>query len=490
MFEKVSPESVGIKSEKVLDFVKTLNGLDLATHSIIMAKGNKIFAETYYEPFDDKFLHRMYSVSKSFVSVAVGLAMTQGLIKLDDKVVDYFPEFRNDNVDELYEQTTIRDALCMSTNVASFIPWYGKKDNRAAYYYEHPSLKVPATAFWYDSVGSYILNCIVEKLTGKTFLDYLKDEFLLEMGFSKESYTLYAPGGYTMGDSGVMCTSRDLLIFARFVMNKGEFNGKQYVDRKFMEDAISCQVYNDVGFGVAPHTKSGYGYLIWKTQGDGFCFNGAGDQYAVCDPKNDFIFVVTSDNQGDKTGAAIMFHELYKNLIPSIEKTALEENPDVYNELCEYLDSRKLVSVQGKTKVEMTDKVDGITYVLKENSSKISKFKLNFDEVGGTFEFEKDGDKKVLEFNYCSNKISEFPGEKRNSDTVSVLVDGKYKCATSAAWVDEKTFVIKSQIIDTFFGGLKVLFSFKDDCVTVLLRKYGQYVLEEYNEGYIVGYRE
>ena len=68
-----------------------------------------------------------------------------------------------------------------------------------------------------------------------------------------------------------------------------------------------------------------------------------------------------------------------------------------------------------------------------------------------------------------------------------MLVDGKYKCATSAAWVDEKTFVIKSQIIDTFFGGLKVLFSFKDDCVTVLLRKYGQYVLEEYNEGYIMG---
>ena len=333
MFEKVTPESVGVSSEKVLEFIKILDDCRLRNHSIIMAKGDKIFAECYYKPFNKKFLHRMYSVSKSFVAMAVGVAVTEGLIKLDDVIVDYFPEFRNENVDSYHDECTIRDMLCMSSNIGDHVIWWGKYKSRVEAYYTKKTNKIPGTLFFYDSVGSFLLGCIIEKLTGKPFLEYLKEKVLLEIGFSKESYTLTEPGGFTVGDSGVMCTARDLLIFARFIMKKGEWNGKQYIDRNFMEEAIKIQTTNNLAGMAKYYGNQGYGYLIWKTHPDGFSLVGMGDQLAICDMKKDICFIITSDNQADKPARRVTYHEYYYHFLPSVKDIPLEENPTAQREL-------------------------------------------------------------------------------------------------------------------------------------------------------------
>ena len=93
-FKKTTPEEAGISSKKVLDFLKTLDACGFSTHSILMARGEKLFAEVYYAPFDKDFKHRMYSVSKSFVSAAVGIAADEGLLSLDDPFIQFFPEFK------------------------------------------------------------------------------------------------------------------------------------------------------------------------------------------------------------------------------------------------------------------------------------------------------------------------------------------------------------------------------------------------------------
>jgi len=92
MFNSITPEKAGISSKHILNFINVLEKHKLSTHSFVMAKGNDIFAEAYYAPFHKDFKHRMYSVSKSFVGVAIGLCEEEGLLSLDDKLVDYFPE--------------------------------------------------------------------------------------------------------------------------------------------------------------------------------------------------------------------------------------------------------------------------------------------------------------------------------------------------------------------------------------------------------------
>lgn len=488
MFKKITPESAGIASEKVLEFFKTIDAANLTTHSVIMAKGNDIFAESYYKPFHKDYIHRMYSISKSFIAMAVGLAYTEGLLSLGDKVMDYFPELKEDNPNEFADDVTIRDMLTMSTNCCGHFQWYQNCESRLrAYFSMKTENKLPGTLFFYDSIGSYILNCIVEKLTGKEFLEYLKEKVLLEIGFSKESYTLYAPGDYTIGDSGVMCTSRDLLLFTRFIAQYGNWNGKQYIDREFMQQAVTKQVHNNIINGVNYHGSHGYGYLIWCMPNDGFALIGMGDQLAVYDRSTDFTFIITSDNQADSaTARPIIFHEVYKTLINNIKEKSLPENKVVLDSLGEYMESRILTCQHGENGSTFSRKINSVTYKLSENPMNIASFSIKLEKESGTFKFEKNGIEYELPFGIGKNIFGEFPENRRQLLSMGDIGEGHYECATSAAWVMDNHLVIKAQITDTYFGCLNIHFVFKDDKVQLLMKKSGQYILDGF-EGYANG---
>lgn len=186
-----------------------------------MAKGNDIFAEAYYAPFHKDFKHRMYSVSKSFVGVAIGLCEEEGLLSLDDKMVKYFSEYVNENTNDFMREQTIRDMLTMSTAKASGVHWfYSGTNDRCEVYFRDGGAKIPGTFFDYDSPGSFMLGVIAEKVTGKPFLEYLKEKFLLKAGFNADSYCLKCPGGHSWGDMvGVLMVKTAEAFF-------DEYNGR------------------------------------------------------------------------------------------------------------------------------------------------------------------------------------------------------------------------------------------------------------------------
>ncbi len=489
IFDFLAPEKCGVSSEKILEVLKIFDSYKLSTHSVIMAKGDSVITEAYYEPISKDFLHRMYSVSKSFVSMAVGLAYTEGLLSLDDTILSHLPEYEKEDTDEYFKSVTIRNMLSMQSNVNRFSPWWGLFSDRTEAYYTNTTGQIPGTLFAYDSMGSALLGNIVERLTGKTFLDYLKDSFLSDMGFSKESYTLYEPGGHTIGDSGVVCTARDLLIFARFILNKGEFNGRQIIDRAFMEEAVKVQSDNNLSPDITAFDTSGYGYLIWKTHDSGFSLIGMGDQLAICDEEKDFIFVITSDNQGSASSRHIIFHEVLKHLIPSIKNEALPENPDAFNELSEYLSSRKLFTAKGKKNSETAKKVSGVTYHLSENTLKMEDITLTLYDKEGKFTFTKEGKIFTIPFGLCENKPIDFSlGMRTHKTCMGKNEEGAFSAVASGAWSEKDKFSIKMQIIDNYFGQVVIHLYFKDDEVSLVIRKSGQYVLDGFS-GYAMGHK-
>ena len=480
MFNKISPEKAGVSSRSISDFINTLDSYNINTHSIIMAKGDNIIAETYYKPFNKDTLHRMYSVSKSFVSIAIGLAEQEGLLSLDDKFNDYFPEYQNQNIDKKYRETTIRDMLTMRSCMAKYSPWW-ETDDRAKAYFDVTSNQISGTNFSYDSSGSFILGCIVEKVTGMPYLEYLKEKVLLEIGFSKESYCLLAPGGHSHSDSGVMCTPRDLLIFARFVMNKGVWNGKRYINEEFITNAISKQTDNNIsGIPTPLYNKNGYGYLIWKMPRDGFGFIGMANQLAICDPKTDFIFIMTGENMVcEDVSCAIILHELYKNIIEKISDT-LPEDEKEYRSLCEVLDNRNLIALNNSLQTNIQSKIQNKKYVLEENEAGIKYIKLKFKDDTGTLEFEKDNKIREIEFGIGFNKFGKFPQEKRIGLTASVYENGSYTYAASGEWCEENKLHILVRIIDTYLGTLSIVLGFKDNGVTLTMKKFSQRILDDY----------
>ncbi len=483
MFEYATPESVGIPSENVLNFIKTLDEHNLSTHSFIMARGNKIFAEGYYAPFNAQFKHRMYSVSKSFIGIAVGFLVQDGKISLDDKLVDYFPEYveGNPNINEYFKRTTLRHLITMQSSGYETPPWIeGGVSDRAKRYFDKPAGRVPGTAFYYDSHGSGMLATIVERVTGKPFLEYLKEKCLLDIGFSSDSYCIQAPGGHSFGDSGIMCTTYDLLLFARFIMNNGSWQGKEYLNAEFVKEATKKQV-NTSFSAVSNYRSHGYGYLIWKAPEDGFAFSGMGDQVAICDRKRGFIFVINSDNQGESDfSRELIYESIYNGIIRKISGP-LPENPEKQQELEAYIRNLKLFALKENRESDLPEKINGITYSLEANPMNIEYVRFCFEGNKGRMLYKNlQGEKEIL-FGIGYNEFSLFPQEDYSDLVASVPEKGnKYKCAASCDFPDSKTLRIKVQIIDKYFGNLNMIFGFDGDDVGIFMTKNAEAFLNEY----------
>lgn len=487
MFRNVSPESVGISSEKVLKFIKTLDQYHFCTHSFIMARGNDIFAEGYYAPFHKDFKHRMYSVSKSFVSIAVGLVVEDGLISLDDKMVKFFPEYMNVHTNDYLKDMTIREMLIMETCKAASTNWFASgTDDRCEVYFRQAADRVSGTIFTYDSPASFMLNVIVEKVTGKPFLEYLKDRFLVKGGFSEDAYCLQCPGGYSFGDSGIMCTSRDLLVFARFVMDGGRIDGVQYMNEDYLIQATKKQVSNDHD-GFVTYNTYGYGYQIWKAPNDGFAFIGMGDQFAICDREKDFVFIINSDNQGHPLSTrGIMYHTLYDLIINNLDQP-LEADEKNYMALQEYCNNLQLFSLRETAENPFAEQIHGKTYVLDKNPMGMEYIRFELEKNKGKLIYKNDQGIKELPFGFGHNEFSKFPQEDYSDLIATIPAKGnRYDCAVSADWPEEKKLRLKIQIIDKYFGNASMEFGFKDDRVGIFMTKNAEAFLNEY-QGYANG---
>lgn len=484
MFSTITPEKAGIPSKTVLEFLKVLYGYGFATHSIIMARGNDIFAECYYKPYDKDSHNRLYSVSKSFLGIGIGFAIDDGLLSLDDKLTDFFPNYENENFDEILCESTIRDMLTMSSSMIVPISWFERHGgDRTSVYFTKKGEKIPGTLFRYDSPGSYMLGVILEKVTGKDFMSYLREKFLDDIGFSKEAYCLTVPEGNAFVDSGIMCTTRDLLAVARFALNLGEWNGKQYLSREYMKDATSKLVCNDTeGCTLAGYGIFGYGYQIWKAPRDGFAFVGMGDQFAICDPTTDFIFIITSDNQGAaQTTRAVLYHELYNRIISSLGEQ-MADDVAAKSELDAYIASRELTHFKKTEFGAFASEIENVTYELEANPMGIERIRFNFDGDKGTLSYKNAQGEKELMFGIGYNEFSLFPEEGYSDLVAGVPCEGnKYKCAVSADWAEEKKLRLKVQVIDKYLGNACFIFSFKDERVSVLMTKHAEAFLNEYN---------
>lgn len=494
MFDIITPEQAGISSKNVADFIKLLEKCDFNTHGVLLMKGNHIFSEYYWAPFDKNTCHRMYSQTKSFVSVAIGLLEEEGKLCLDDCVYSYFQGRINPNIPELLKRQTIRDMLKMET-CGETPSWFDSNEaDRTKLYFEQMNATHPSGTIWsYDSAGSQVLSSLVEQLSGKTLLDYLTEKLFSKMGTFQTATVLKTKNGDSWGDSAMICTLRDMASFGRFVMNYGTWNGERLMNEKYLREATSYLVSNSIsnisGFNSA--FSHGYGYQIWKTEQDGFAFVGMGNQITVCLPKSDLIFTCIADNQGYAASEDVIINALFELIINNMKDT-LPADKAAENELCKITAGLRLKTARGRPHTDFEAQVSGQRYKCDNNPMGITEFSLVFDSKDeGVFQYKNAQGEKELRFGIGKNILGKFPQfGYSNEQGGLVSKDGfLYDCASSAAWQEEKKLLLRVQIIDRYLGNLTVIFSFKDDMATVLMKKNAENFLKEY-DGMLTGKKE
>lgn len=492
MLKYSTPEKEGINSAHILEYVKSLEDMQLATHDIIIMRHGKIVFEKYWEPFHKDFAHRQYSVTKSFVSLAIGFAEQDGLLNLDDPISKYFPEEAKASKYDEQKNQTIRQMLMMSTTLNDRSWFAAKPEDRAAFYFENdtPTLHPAGTLYIYDSAGSFMMGALVERVTGKTLMEYLREKMFDKIGVSKEAKILKCPGGHSWGDSALICKPTDMLKSAMFCMNKGCWNGEQLLNEEYMTKATTKQIANS-RIGYNNFDCQGYGYQFWMTYDGGFFFNGMGVQLTVCIPEYDMILVYNADDQGNPTLAKSLVMNNFFNMIARKAKDEeINGNEEAQKALEDYTKDLKLYTARGEKYMPMQDTISGVTYKLYENPMGIKDIKVVFDGDEGKLCYTNAQGYKEITFGMCKNVFGKFPQKGYSNEMGSKEGTELYKCAASAAWVSDFQLYMKVQIIDEYFGVLNINLGFTDggNKIGVAMEKVAEDFLKEY-QGFTGGVR-
>ena len=271
-------------------------------HSVMVLRHGVVIAEGWAAPYTRERPHAMFSVSKSFTSTAIGFARAEGLLGLDDLVLDHFVDEAPVRPDENLRRMRVRDLLTMTTghDVAPDDEVFGQADWVRGFLAQ-PVPRVPGTHFVYNTPASYMLSALVQRLTGERVLTYLTPRLFEPLGIVGATWE-QSPSGVDVGGFGLSVTTEDLACFGQLYLQDGRWDGRQVLPAGWAREATASQVVSGngpAGDGPARDEPSsdwdqGYGFQFWRNREGGFRADGAFGQLSIVLPEQDMVVALTS----------------------------------------------------------------------------------------------------------------------------------------------------------------------------------------------------
>lgn len=311
-----APEALGVPSDAIRAILE--RGHELGLHSWIMLRHGKCIAEAYFTPYAPNKRHRLYSLSKSFTSIACAFAVQEGYLNYEDRVADFFPD---KIIPEEKRDLTIEHLLTMSVGTETTDHFFGidwVQDFLSAV----PAHK-PGTVFRYDTSATFMVAAILTRVTGRSLECYLNEKLLAPLGIDDHHWEL-SPEVCCRGGFGFNVRTRDIARFGQFLLQRGMWEGKQLLRADLIDRATAKHIENGTPVEGQPcDWAMGYGYQFWRCEPEGvYRGDGAYGQYCIVMPAEDVVIAVNSgsaDMQGILTA-------IWRTLQPTIG-SATEENP-------------------------------------------------------------------------------------------------------------------------------------------------------------------
>lgn len=261
--------------------------------------------------WDEDCRRNIYSASKSVTSCAVGFAIKEGLLSLEEKLSDAFPEDLPENCSEHLLKATVRDLLTMclgqekSYLMGADRPYYAEDDwVKAAL--RVPFVHEPGTQFLYSNTGPYLAGILVQRRAGCDLVSYLLPRLFQPLGIKRPTWET-DPLGNTFGAGGLFLTLEELHKFGQFYLQKGFWNGRQLLPESWIMESTRKQVENTIN-------SYGYGYLFWGTEKGAFEANGKYGQLSIIvRDKNAVISTLAECRETEKL-TRVIFDEIYPQL--------------------------------------------------------------------------------------------------------------------------------------------------------------------------------
>lgn len=305
-----TPEAQGISSQSVCDFVAAADKVN-TLHSFMIVRHGHVIAEGWWKPEAADKPHVLWSLSKSFNSTAVGLAIAEGKMSLDDPVLKFFPADAPADLSDNLKAMKVRDLLTMSCGHDSESKIVDNAPT-VKQFLAHPVPHKPGTHFQYNTLGSYVLSAIVTKVTGQTSLEFLKPRLFEPLGIENPKWDA-SPEGNSLGGYGLFLCTEDIAKFGQLYLQKGKWNGKQLLTEKWIEEATSKQVPND----QEGHSKigvdwtQGYGFQFWRCTHNAFRGDGRSGQLCIVIPEKDAVVAITADTNSFQTEMNAIWDHLW-----------------------------------------------------------------------------------------------------------------------------------------------------------------------------------
>ena len=288
-----SPGAQGIEPQGVADTVDKIGRERLPVHSFLLIRNGTLVEEKYFSGFKRETKHALRSCTKSVTSALLGIAIQDGVIQgVDQKVLDFFPEKADKAKDKNLAELSIEHLLTMTDGHQKEISpdpadtgW-----NWVDLFFDQSFAHKPGTVFFYDSFAPYMVAAILQKATGKTALEYLRERLFNPMGIRDVAWPADAQG-INYGNSHMELRPVDMAKLGYLFLNEGNWNGQQLIPADWV--AKSTAKHADTQGKMNSAEDFGYGYFWWMNGFEGFSAHGSGGQYIFVIPGLDLVAVFT-----------------------------------------------------------------------------------------------------------------------------------------------------------------------------------------------------
>jgi CubicO group peptidase (beta-lactamase class C family) len=446
------PEAEGVSSQAIIKFLDAAGKSNTEFHSFMMLRHGKVIAKGWWNPYDPQLRHTLYSCSKSFTATAIGFAVSEKRLTVNDKVISFFPNDLPDTISGYLSELTVKDVLSMSDGqepdptftVAS------RDSNWVKSFLALPIIYKPGTKFLYNTLGTYMLSAIVQKVTGQRVIDYLRPRLFDPLGIEGMDWEV-DPRGINVGGWGLRIKTEDMAKFGQLFLQKGKWKGKQILPASWVEEASTIKIIQHPEYSQDKRDSSdweqGYCYQMWRCRHNAFRADGAFGQFIIVMPDQDAVIAITAETPDMQEELNLV----WQYLLPAMHKDKLPVNMSASTKLKQELSSLTL-PLPGKTTSPLAAQILNKTFLIEPNEKHIQSLSFNFRD--NTCEVRLEADTMAYKLAFGEGRWQTSETTKRGPSLVGsakgsfsglmpLKVDGAYR------WKDKNTLELTLRYIES-----------------------------------------